>query len=64
MLLKMFRHFQKARSGERFCKRSVQAFFDEVFCGLSNEERVKGAYGRLFGKQVLAHISSPVSARR
>lgn len=31
--------------------------FDEVFCGLSNEERKK-VYGRLFGKQVLAHIHS------
>lgn len=31
--------------------------FDEVFCDLSNEERKK-VYGRLFGKQVLAHINS------
>ncbi len=39
MLLKMFPPFPEKQNGERFCsKRSVQAF-DEVFCGLSNEER-------------------------
>lgn len=29
--------------------------FDAAFCGISNEER-KQVYGRLFGKQILAHI--------
>ncbi|EGY6475506.1 DUF3626 domain-containing protein, partial [Salmonella enterica] len=49
--------FPESRAARGSVSAAYRLSFDEVFCGISNEERKK-AYGRLFGKQVLAHIHS------
>ncbi|EAM2701099.1 DUF3626 domain-containing protein, partial [Salmonella enterica] len=49
--------FPESRTVRGSVSAAYRLSFDEVFCGLSNEERKK-VYGRLFGKQVLAHIHS------
>ncbi|ENM3334440.1 type III secretion system effector SopF, partial [Salmonella enterica subsp. enterica serovar Anatum] len=49
--------FPESRTARGSVSAAYRLSFDEVFCGLSNEERKK-VYGRLFGKQVLAHIHS------
>ncbi|HAE8947065.1 TPA_asm: DUF3626 domain-containing protein, partial [Salmonella enterica subsp. enterica serovar Panama] len=49
--------FPESRAARGSVSAAYRLSFDEVFCGISNEERKK-VYGRLFGKQVLAHIHS------
>lgn len=49
--------FPESRTVSGSVSAAYRLSFEEAFCGLSNEERKK-VYGRLFGKQVLAHINS------
>ncbi len=49
--------FPESRTVSGSVSAAYRLSFEEEFCGLSNEERKK-VYGRLFGKQVLAHINS------